>query len=113
MIMISISGYYNHENEFNLKEIYVSDDANVFILKKSESFIPYLYPGNVDELFDSIKNCYYPVFSMSQIKTHPDDDAKSLANFFMNKINSMDLTKPNSQKTLFDVLSAFGETRRD
>jgi len=109
MLMISISGYYNPQNEFLIKEIYVSDKKEVFVMKRSESFFPYLYDGNVEELFDSIKNCYYPAFSMSTVKTYPDNDAKSLATFFMQKIHSLDLNKPDSEKNLFDVISGFGK----
>lgn len=109
MVMVSASGYFNRENEFQVKEIYVSDDAQVFILKRSESFVPYAYEGTVEELFDSIKNCYYPNFSMSTVKSHDDNDAKSLATFFMQKIHSLDLKKSGAEKTLFDVISGFGE----
>jgi hypothetical protein len=108
MLMISISGYYNPQNDFLVKEIYVSDDREVYIMKGSESFLPHAYPGTTQEVFDSIKNCYYPVFSMSKVKTHPDNDAKSLATFLMGKIHALDMNKKNAHKTLFDVISSFG-----
>jgi len=111
MLMVSISGYYNSQNDFLIKEIYVSDDREVYIMKRSESFFPYVYPGTTQEVFDSIKNCYYPVFSMSKVKTHPDNDAKSLATFFMQKIQALDLSKPGAEQTLFDVISGFGDTQ--
>jgi hypothetical protein len=109
--MVSASGYFNLQNNFVIKEIYVSDDNQVFIMKRNESFFPYSYPGTTQELFDSIKNCYYPAFSMSNVKTHPDNDAKSLATFFMQKIQELDLSTPEGEKTLFDVISSFGEER--
>jgi hypothetical protein len=109
MLMVSISGYYNSQNDFLIKEIYVSDERQVFIMKRSESFFPYAYTGNAQELFDSIKNCYYPAFSMSTVRMHSDDDAKSLATFFMQKIQMLDLKKSGAEKALFDVISSFGD----
>lgn len=108
MLNISISGYFSTFNDFRVKEILVSDEKTLYILKSSESFIPYAYEGNVQELFDSIKNLYYPSYALSKIKCHPDDDAKSLANFLMAKIQELGLSESSSHKKLFDVVSSFG-----
>jgi hypothetical protein len=109
MLMISISGYFDFSNAFKVKEVYVSDESEVYILKSSESFVPYKYNGTVSDLFDSIKNCYYPAFSMSNVRVHEDNDAKALSNFLMQKINQIDMKKPGSEKILFDVISGFGD----
>lgn len=109
MIQISISGFYSNTNEFKIKEIYVSDDEVMYTLKREESFFPHEYKGSVKELYDSVKNCYYPNFFMSTPRVHHDDDPKSLATFFMNKIREFDLKKQGSEKRLYDMLSGFGE----
>lgn len=109
MLTISSSGYYNSNNDFLIKEIYVSDTRQVFILKRSESFMPYSYPGTTEELFDSVKNCYYPIFSMSTVRTYQDNDAKSLATYLMQRIHALDLKKTGAEKALFDVISSFGD----
>lgn len=108
MLMISISSYYNSNNELKIKEIYVSDDEVLYIMKSSESFTPYEYQGNVKLLFDSIKNSVYPTFCMSDIHVYDDDDPKTLAFFLFKKIQSFDLTKKGSHETLINVLSSFG-----
>jgi hypothetical protein len=109
MLMISISGYFDFNNNFKIKELYVSDESEMYILKSSESFVPYRYMGNVSDLFDSIKNCYYPIFSLSKIRSYEDNDPKSLATFLMQKISQMDVKKPGMEKLIFEVLSGFGD----
>ena len=110
MIQISISGYYNSKNYFTIKEIYFSDDKQMYVLKRNESFFPYLYEGNVKDLYDSVKNSYYPNFYMAEPRVYKkDDDVKSLATFFMNKIQEFDLKKPGSEKRLYDIIQGFGE----
>jgi len=114
MINVSISGYFSNFNEFRIKEIFVSDEVLMFILKENESFVPRQYMGSVKDLFDSTKNLYYPSYSMSNLRCYRnDDDAKSLANFLMQKIQEFNLTENGAHKKLFDVISAFGETCND
>lgn len=108
MLYTSVSGYFDADNEFHIKEIYVSDESELYILKASESFIPYRYSGSSMELFDSIKNTYYPMFAMSKVRHYDDSDAKSLATFIMKKIQSVDMKLPGAKKKLFDVFSSFG-----
>jgi hypothetical protein len=109
MLMISISSFYDQNNEFKIKELYVSDEKDLYIMKSSESFVPYKYNGSVKDLFDSVKNSTYPVFSMSNIRTYEDDDPKSLSQFLFKKISNTDLKKRGAHKALFDVLSVFGK----
>jgi hypothetical protein len=110
VIRVSVSGYFNSFNDFKIKEILVSDEDNVFILKESEAFLPYRYAGNLTDLFDSVKNLYYPSYAMSTVRCHRDDDAKSLANFLMQKIQAFNLNETGAHKRLFDTLSVFGDT---
>lgn len=107
--MISLSAFYDQNNEFKIKEIYISDEEELYIMKSSESFTPYMYNGSVKQVFDSVKNNVYPIFSMSPIRFYDDDDPKSLANFIFKKINGLDLKKKDSHKAIFDVLSSFGK----
>lgn len=109
MIQTSISGYYTSSNEFRIKEIYVSNEEIMYTLKRDESFFPYEYKGSVKELYDSIKNSFYPNFFMSEPRQYSDDDPKSLATFFMNKIQDFDLSERDAEKRLFDLLAGFGE----
>ena len=110
MIQISVSGYYNQQNYFKIKEIYFSNESTLYVLKSEESFFPSVYEGTVKELYDSVKNCYYPNFEMSEPRIYKNDnDAKSLATFFMNKIKEFDLSKPGSERRLYDIINGFGE----
>jgi hypothetical protein len=108
VINISISGYFSSFNDFKIKEIAVSDETSMFILKAAESFLPRQYPGNTQNLADSVKNLYYPSYAFSNIRCHPDDDAKSLANFLMQKIQEFNIYEDGAHKRLFDVISSFG-----
>jgi len=110
MLMVSCSGFYDENNNFKFKEIFVSDDSDMYVLKKDESFFPSRYAGNVIDFYDSVKNNYYPnvFFSEPRVYKH-DDDAKSLATFFMNKIKNFNFSHEGSEKKLFDVVSGFGE----
>jgi hypothetical protein len=114
MLSVSISGYFSNFNEFRIKEIFVSDENVVFVLKENESFIPRQYLGTVKELFDSTKNLYYPSYSMSEVRCYPNDnDAKSLANFLMQKIRELGTSAPGAHERLFDIISSFGEKCND
>ena len=108
MLQTAISGYYNSGNEFKIKEIYISDDEVLYVLKRDESFFPVKYEGNVKGLYDSVKNSYYPNFHMSEPRQYDDNDPKSLATFFMNKINEFDIKKSGSEKKIYDILVGFG-----
>jgi hypothetical protein len=113
MIQISISGYFLENNDFRIKEIYVSDENQSYILKRDESFVPYVYEGSVSEMFDAIKNGYYPSFSMSTPRYYEDNDAKSMATFFSQKIQSIGMNKRESDQVLFDIISGFGDKRAE
>jgi hypothetical protein len=114
MLNISVSGYFSNFNEFRIKEIFVSDESLLFILKENESFMPRQYLGNVMELFDSTKNLYYPSYSISEVRCYPNDnDAKSLANFLMQKIGELGTSLPGAHEKLFDIISSFGEKCND
>lgn len=109
MLMVSCSGFYDEKNIFRLKEIFVSDDAEMYVLKKDESFFPSRYSGNVKEFYDSVKNNYYPNVFFSEPRVYDDNDPKSLAVFFMNKIQDFNLSHEGAEKKLFDVVSGFGK----
>lgn len=109
MIQTSISGYYTSKNEFRIKEIYVSRDNVMYTLKRDESFFPHEYVGSVKDLYDSVKNNFYPNFCMAEPRQYNDDDPKSLATFFMNKLQSFDLSEAGAEKRLYDLLAGFGE----
>ena len=108
MLNISVSGYFDELNDFLIKEIYVSNESELYVLRKSDMYIPTLYPGNVMSLFDSLKNSYYPLISMSSPRVYEDDDPKSLATFLMQKIHDVHDASGSFDKTLFDVISSLG-----
>lgn len=109
MLYISVTSYYDNKNKFRLKEIYVSDENEMYVLKKEDSFVPYKYPGNVKDFYDSVKNLFYPLLYTSKVRVYKDDDPKSLAKYLSDHILSVDMKKPGAERHLFDVLSSFGE----
>lgn len=109
MLYLSATAYYDNKNNFRLKEIYISDEHDMYVLKKEDSFVPYRYKGNVKNFYDSVKNLFYPFLYTSKVRSYEDDDPKSMAQFFYDKISSTDMKKQGAEKALFDVLSSFGE----
>jgi len=110
MLYISTQACYNDNNKFELKEIYISDLKTTYIMKRDEGYTPYPYEISLLDLIEASQGSTYPLLGFSLIRTYRDDDAKSLAAFFRSKISKVDLSAPNAEKTLFDVLSNFGET---
>lgn len=111
MLSISVSAYFTPTNNFRVKEVYVSDGQETYILKASDYFKPVPYKGSLEQIQDSMKNCFFPIFSMSKIRYYDDDDAKSLATFFQNTIRSLDFKDKYFDKKLFEVISGFGEEK--
>lgn len=110
MILISTTGYFDDNNNFRLKEVQVSNQSELYILKSSEKFVPYKYQGNVKDLLDARKNSVYPLYSSRGIRVYEDDDdARSMANFFMDKLSSLDMKNSVDEQSVFDVLSSFGK----
>jgi len=110
MVYISTRAMYNEDNEFQLKEIYVSDGDITYVLQRDEGYVPYPYHISLQALIESTRGMAYPLGGFSELRSHPDDDAKSLAAFFRDKIAKINLQLPNAEKTLFEVMSNFGES---
>lgn len=109
MLKISSRVMYNQENKFELTEIYVSDGSVTYVLKKSEGYVPILYNFSLEDIVDSSKTLLFSNLGLGEIRVYNDNDAKSLANYFQEKISSVNMKIPNAEKTLYDVLSSFGE----
>lgn len=111
MLYISASYGYNVSNEFELREIYVSNEtSDMYVLKSSEGYIPQRTVGNVIDLIDATKNSIYPLIGFSEIRTYNDDDPRSLAVFLSTKIKKVDLSQENADKALFNVIASFGDS---
>ena len=108
MIYLSTLCGYTESNEFSLEEIYVSDIATTYVLKKSNGYNPIKYNVSLLDLY-SMSKSFYPKFKFGLLRQHPDDDAKSLATFISKKLSSVDLSSSMSQKKLLDTLNAFGD----
>lgn len=110
MLYLAASYSYNQDNEFELREIYVSDDSSLFVLKNDEGYVPQRISGSVIDIVNATRNSVYPLIGFSEIRTYNDDDPKSLATFLHNKISNVDLSHPNTDKALFNVVASFGES---
>jgi hypothetical protein len=100
---------YNQENKFELKEIYVSDGQVTYVLRKSEGYTPILYEFPLTSVLDGAKNLMFSNLGFGEFRSYNDNDAKSLANYLQEKISSVNMKIPNAEKTLYDVLSSFGD----
>jgi len=109
MVYIAARALYNDANEFQLKEIYVSDTKVTYVMKRDEGFTPYPYKVSLLDMLEATEGMAYPLGGFSALRVHQDDDAKALAAFFRSKLAKVNLKLPNAEKTLFDVLSNFGE----
>jgi len=109
--MIYIAGSYEYENnDFVMKEIYVSDEENMYVLTKDDGFVPFQTKGHVVDVVDATKNAVYPLVGFSEVRTHVDDDPKSFAVFLYNKLKDIDFSSSESDKSLFHIISNFGES---
>jgi hypothetical protein len=108
MITIASRMMYSESNEFNLKEIYVSDGSSTFILRKDEGYAPVPYPFDLMSMYYSCKGQLFSSVGFSSVRQYQDNDAKSMASYLYDKIRSVNMSMPNAEKTLFDVLSNFG-----
>ena len=109
MLLISSRTFYNEQNQFELKEIYVSDGAVTYILRKSEGFIPVMYNFGFLDMYESSRNLVFSNLGFGPIRQYNDNDAKSLANYLRDKITGVNIKAKNAEKTLYEVLSTFGE----
>lgn len=108
MITLASRMMYSEKNEFELKEIYVSDGSSTYILKKNEGYVPTLHPFNLMDMYHASKGQLFSSVGFGTLRSYNDNDAKSLANYLYDKIQSVNMSMPNAEKILFDVLSAFG-----
>ena|SRR6056297_811642 len=114
MLFTAASYSYNTSNEFELREIYVSDEqSDMYVLKGNEGFIPQKIQGNVLDIVSAVKNSVYPLIGFSEVRIYNDDDPKSLATFLHSKIQKVDLGQENAEKALFNVIASFGESYED
>jgi hypothetical protein len=109
MLIIASRMMYSEKNEFELKEIYVSSGAETYILKKSEGYMPTECALSVPNQYETQEGQLFSNLGFSSPRFYNDKDAKSLANYFYDKIRAVNMSAPNAEKTLFDVLSSFGE----
>lgn len=109
MLKISSMISYDQDNNFELREIYVSDGAVTYVLKKGEAFIPIEYPFPLEQIVEGFKGLLFSNLGLGPVRTYNDTDAKSLANYLHRKISSVNMSIPNAEKTLYDVISLFGE----
>lgn len=110
MLLVSSMKHYTEENQFELKEIYVSDESCTYILRKTEGFIPIKYDFPFSKLYSSAKNLPFSNLSFGPVRRYEDTDAKSLASYIKEKIDGVNIKAPNAEKTLYEVLSTFGES---
>lgn len=109
MILITVS-YEYIDNVFTLKDIYVSNYQNMYVLSKSTGFVPSFREGDVADLYDASKNSVYPLIGFSDIRVYKgDDDAQAFAKFLNQKISEVEFSHPDADKALFNVIANFGE----
>lgn len=113
MLYLAASYSYAVDNEFELREIYVSDDETLFVLKSNEGFVPQRINGSVIDVVAATKNAVYPLLGFSEIRTYNDDDPKSLATFLHTKITKVDIGHLSADKALFNVIASFGDSYED
>lgn len=109
MLLVSTRVMYSQDNKFELKEIYVSDGAETYVLRKQESYMPVSYPVPLEQIYDSAKNMVFSGLGFGPMREYNDEDAKSLAMYFQKKISEVNMSIPNAEKTLYEVLCNFGE----
>lgn len=109
MLKISSRVMYNQDNKFELKEIYVSDGEVTYVLRKNDGYTPILHNFSLDDIIDGSKNLLFSNLGLGDVRVYNDNDAKSLAKYFQEKISSVNMKIPNAEKTLYDVLSSFGD----
>lgn len=109
MLFVSTRTFYNEKNQFELKEIYVSDGAVTYILRKTEGFIPVAYNLGLMDMHEAAKGLLFSNLGFGVIRQYNDTDAKSLANYLRDKITGVNMKAKNAEKTLYEVLSTFGE----
>ena len=109
--MIYISASYEYlDNEFSLKDIYVSSEfQEMYILSKVSGFIPVRVEGHVIDVVDASKNSFYPLIGFSEVRTYEDNDPKALALFLSQKIQDVDFSHKDADKALYNVISSFGD----
>lgn len=109
MLYVSTRTFYNEKNQFELKEIYVSDGTVTYILRKNEGFVPVAYNFGLLDMFAASKGLLFSNLGFGVIRQYNDTDAKSLANYLRDKITGVNMKAKNAEKTLYEVLSTFGE----
>lgn len=104
-----VASYEYEDNEFSMKDIYISDESSLYVMSKDQGFLPFSSEGSTVDIVDASKNSVYPLVGFGEIRQYNDDDPKSFATFLHRKIKDVDFDSSEADKALFNVISNFGE----
>lgn len=109
MLYLSSLLTYNEDNEFELKELYVSDNKITYVLRKEEQYLPVKYHVSLLDVHRAVQALPFSGAKYSNLRQYNDDDAHSLAKYLQNKITSVNMNLPGADQTLADALAIFGD----
>lgn len=109
MIYVTCKYNYLDKNKFSLVEICISDDKTMYVLARSNGFIPYLIKGiSVPDLVAHCQKTFYPSGAYSKVRVVNDSDPKALANFIHSKIEALNTHTAAFDRAAYSAISAIG-----